>query len=267
MFDSGVGGLSVWQALASLLPEASYHYVADSAHCPYGARSADEIRPLSLGISRFLIEQGASLIVVACNTASAAALEYLRAAFRPRLSSAWCPPSSRPPVPRTAAWVGVLATPTTFGGQLYHDVVAQFGADVRVISQVGEGLVEQVEAGDLDGPKTLALLRHCLAPLLDAGADTLVLGCTHYPFLIPAIRLIAGEAVQIMEPSEAVARQAMRLLGHEPHSNAAPALPAPTLFATTGPLGTFAAVLPRLASRAGPLQPLRWEAGRLGPAL
>ena len=272
LFDSGVGGLSVWRALAALLPEADYRYVADSANCPYGARTAEEIRRLSLGISDWLIEGGADVVVVACNTASAAALTDLRTAY-PDTPFVGMVPAVKPAARAThSGVVGVLATPATFGGRLYQDVVDQFGAGVQVISQIGHGLVEQVEAGELDGPTTREVLRRCLDPLMAAGADTLVLGCTHYPFLIPAIHALAGDALQIMEPSEAVARQVLRVLGlAAPADSRARTLPpggpnitdAPTLFATTGPLPCFERTLLRLVGRRGPLQALRWEQGRL----
>ncbi len=241
--------------------------MADSINCPYGARSADEIRRLSLGISRWLIEEGnADVVVVACNTASAAALEALRTAF-PGTPFVGMVPAVKPAARAThSGVVGVLATPTTFGGQLYHDVVDQFGAGVRVISQIGHGLVEQVEAGELDGPRTREALRCSLDPLVEAGADTLVLGCTHYPFLVPA-SAPGGSTMQIMEPSEAVARQVLRVLGRPAEGGAVP-LPAttpatPAIFATTGPLPAFAHTLSLLVGREGPLQALRWTDGRL----
>jgi glutamate racemase len=211
VFDSGVGGLSVLGELVRQLPHEDFLYLADSAHCPYGPRSAEEIRQLSQAISRFLIDQGAKAIVVACNTASAAALTSLRAAFD--VPFVGMVPAVKPAAALTASRrVGVLATRATVNGTLFNDVVERFAAGVEVLNQVADGLVERVEAGDVDEPATEALLHRYLDPMLTAGIDTLVLGCTHYPFLIPTIRRIAGPTLVILDPSSAVARQAGRVL-------------------------------------------------------
>ena len=212
VFDSGVGGLSVVRSLLHQLPNESLLYVADAMHCPYGTRSEHEIQALSEGISRFLLAEGAKVLVVACNTASAAALAYLRERL-PETSFVGVVPAVKPAVEMTRSGiVGVLATPVTFHGRPYVDVVEHFGAGARVLSTTCAGLVERVEAGDLDGPEPMSLLRACVDPLLRAGADTLVLGCTHYPFLIPALRRIVGDDVQLVEPSEAIAAQTIRVL-------------------------------------------------------
>ena len=262
LFDSGVGGLSVLRALRVALPEERFYYVADSANCPYGPRPAAEIRDLSLGIARFLIAQGAKTIVVACNTASAAALADLRASFD--IPFVGMVPPVKPAAGLSATGVvGVLATPTTFSGALYHDVVERHAASACVISQVCDGLVERVEQGDVAGPETLALLRGCLAPLLAAGADTLVLGCTHYPFLIPAIRRLVGNALQIIEPSEAVARQTLYVLEREGLRRPPKAPLAESVFATTGRQADLERALRQLLGWPHAAIALRWSAGAL----
>jgi len=212
VFDSGVGGLSVVLALWRQLPAEDILYVADTANCPYGPRSIDEIQQLSLGIVRYLLSQGAKAIVVACNTASAAALQLLRDTW-PGLPVIGMVPAVKP----AAAWsrsrvVGVLATPMTLNGALFGDVVRDHAHGVQVISVVCPGLVELVESGDTHSEAALDALRPCLAPMLAGGADALVLGCTHYPFLRAAIDHVSGGRLRIFEPSEAVARQTERVL-------------------------------------------------------
>ncbi len=213
LFDSGVGGLTVLREVIRQLPQCDTIYLADSAHCPYGPRPGQEIRSLSEEITRYLLDRGAQAIVVACNSASAAALSHLRARF-PAVPFVGMVPAVKPAVALTrTGTVGVLATPTTLKGQLFSDVVARFGGGVRVVTQACPGLVEQIEAGDLAGPATEALVRRYLEPLLREGADTIVLGCTHYPFLAPLIQEVMGPEVRVVDPSEAVARQVQRVLG------------------------------------------------------
>ncbi|HRE29622.1 MAG TPA: glutamate racemase, partial [Anaerolineales bacterium] len=181
VFDSGVGGLSVVRHLLRALPEAGVVYVADTAHVPYGPRSLAEVRAFSHAITRYLLDLGASEIVVACNTASAAALKSLRESF-PGVPFVGMEPAVKPAAEQThSGVVGVLATPATFQGELFASVVERFARDVRVLRQTCPGLVEQIEAGRLDTPDTEALLRGWLEPMLQEGIDALVLGCTHYP--------------------------------------------------------------------------------------
>ena len=262
VFDSGVGGLSVLRALLRQLPDESFLYVADSANCPYGPRGHPEIRRLSEGIARYLIARGAKMVVVACNTASAAALASLRAAF-PSIPFVGMVPAVKPAAQMTRSGVvGVLATPATFGGRLYEDVVEHYANGVRVMSAACPGLVERVEEGDLDGPATQALLRQCLMPLLDAGADTLVLGCTHYPFLMPAIRALVGDEVRMLEPSEAVARQAARVLAQMRPQAPRGAAHGHT-FVTTGDPARLAQAVARLLGSEGEVRALHWREGEL----
>ena len=215
VFDSGVGGLSVLAELRRLLPHEDFVYCADSAHCPYGGRPVAEIRALTARSTDFLRAGGAKLIVVACNTASAAGLGALRARYGPALPVVGLVPAVKPAVALTRSrTIGVLATPATLGGTLLDDVVARFAtpAGVRVLPVAAPGLVEAVEAGAENSPATRARLESVLAPLQAAGADVLVLGCTHYPFLRAAIAAVAGPGLTLVDSGLGVARQTRRLL-------------------------------------------------------
>jgi glutamate racemase len=229
VFDSGVGGLSVWREIVRQLPAEDTLYFADQAHIPYGMRSLDEVHRLTEDITRFLLAQGAKLIVVACNTASGAALHALRETF-PDVPFVGMEPAVKPAVEHTRTGiVGVIATPATFEGDLFAGLVQRFGNGFDIHTQACPGLVEAVEAGALDTPETEALLRRYLVPLLEAGPhadmgiDQLVLGCTHYPFLSPAIQRIVGPEVTLIDPAPAVARQVERVLAQ--HDLLAPAGP------------------------------------------
>lgn len=212
VFDSGVGGLSVLRAMRELMPEESVIYFADQGHVPYGPRTMEQIRNFSEAITRFLLVRNAKLIVVACNTASAAALNFLRQTF-PDVDFVGMEPAVKPAAERTMTGkVGVLATPATFQGKLYASVVERFANGVELLQHTCPGLVGQIEKGDLDGGETQAILEGALRPMLEAGIDTVVLGCTHYPFVIPVIEQIVGESVRVIDPAPAVAMQALRLL-------------------------------------------------------
>lgn len=212
IFDSGVGGLSVWREIVRQLPAENTLYFADQAHIPYGQRSLDEVRHLTENVARFLLAQGAKLIVVACNTASGAALHALRETF-PDVPFVGMEPAVKPAVEHTRTGiVGVIATSATFQGDLFAGLVQRFGNGFDIHTQACPGLVEAVESGALDTPETEALLRRYLTPLLDAGIDQLVLGCTHYPFLSPLIQRIVGPEVTLIDPAPAVARQVGRVL-------------------------------------------------------
>jgi glutamate racemase len=214
LFDSGVGGLSVWQEVVRRMPHQVTMYVADSAHCPYGPRPPEEVRCFSRGIVRFLIEQGAGVVVVACNTASAAALGSLRAEFDVPIVG--MEPAVKPAAERTkTGHVGVLATAGTVNGDLFRNTSAHYANGVTVHVGVAKGLVEQVETGQADTPETESLLRIYLQPMIDAGVDQIALGCTHYPFLLPVIRRIVPQGVSVIDPAAAVARQVERVLLQE----------------------------------------------------
>ncbi|MGB9093744.1 MAG: glutamate racemase [Gallionella sp.] len=211
VFDSGVGGLAVLQEIRRELPGEDLLYVADSAHAPYGDKTTLQIEARSIAIAEFLVSRHAKAIVVACNTATGAAVETLRARFS--LPIVAMEPAVKPAAAHTKTGViGVLATSRTITSDNFAKLHQRFGADVRILMQACPGLVEQVEAGKLSGQETRALVERYVLPLLEQQADTIVLGCTHYPFLAPLIREIAGAAVTIMDPSPAIARELRRRL-------------------------------------------------------
>ncbi len=218
VFDSGVGGLSVLRHIRAALPGEDLLYVADSAHAPYGVKSAAFIEARALAIAEFLVGQDAKALVVACNTATSAAIASLRRRFD--LPIVGMEPAVKPAVEATRSGViGVLATSGTLESARFAELVLRFGSKAQVIVQPCPGLVERVESGDLSGPATRVLLSGFVAPLLAQGADTLVLGCTHYPFLEPLLRELAGEHVAIIETGEAVARQLSRRLAEADFSS------------------------------------------------
>ncbi len=212
IFDSGSGGLSVYRELVKVLPRERFVYYSDNAHCPYGEKTAEYIQARARFITRFLLEKGADIIVVACNTATAAAIATLREEY-PSVPFVGMEPAVKPAALGTRTGViGVLATAGTLKGSKYLNTRGRFEDNVRIAEHVGQGFVELVEAGILDGPQAEATVRASLQPLLDEGADIVVLGCTHYPFLRPVIERIAGPGVQVIDPAPAVARQTLRLL-------------------------------------------------------
>jgi len=255
-----VGGLSVWREIVRQLPHEEVLYFADQAHVPYGPRPLSQVREFATAITRFLLDRGAKVIVVACNTASAAALHHLRATF-PQVPFVGMEPAIKPAAQQThSGKVAVLATPATFQGALFASLLDRFARHVTVLPQVCPGLVEQVEAGLLDGAETEELLRRYLEPLVAAGADQLVLGCTHYPFLRPAIERIVGPAVQVIDPAPAVARQTGRVLAARGRLNEGDR-PGRHHFYTSGDPDQFARLVRRLVGDEGPIHPVRWEGG------
>jgi glutamate racemase len=262
VFDSGVGGLSVWREIAAQLPDESSVYFADQGHIPYGPRPMQEIRAFSEAIARFLLGQGCSIIVVACNTASAAALTHLRATF-PGVPFVGMEPAVKPAVQTTRTGrIGVMATPATFQGDLFASVVERFASGVQLVKQVCPGLVEQVETGQLDTPDTEAMLREFLAPMMAAGVDTIVLGCTHYPFLAPAIQRIVGPGVSVIDPSPAVARQVGGVMAQRGLFSVSGEVR--RVFYTSGDAVGFAETVRQLARVSEPtVHPARWEGLRV----
>jgi glutamate racemase len=211
IFDSGLGGLSVLRAVRTLLPAERLVYVADSRYAPYGERDDDFIADRTLAIGEWLVKQGAKALVVACNTATAQSIELVRGQLPIPLIGV--EPGVKPAALQSRSRVaGVLATQVTLRSARFQALVERHAGDLRVLSQPGHGLVEAVERCDIDSPELLALLRGYLQPMLDAGADTLVLGCTHYPFLDTAIRSIVGERLTLIDTSVAIARQLERVL-------------------------------------------------------
>ncbi len=215
VFDSGLGGLAVLKEIRRQLPDEDLLFVADQGRLPYGPRPTAEIQLFAEQISRFLLSQKVKAIVVACNTASAAALAHLRQTF-PNTPFVGMEPAVKPAAAQTQSRVvGVIATQSTCQSEVFASVVERFAKDVRVLSQACPGLVTQVEAGEFQTPQTLKLLHDYLDPLLAAGIDSLVLACTHYTFLTPAIQQVVGPAIRIIDPAPAVAKQVGRVIdGH-----------------------------------------------------
>ena len=211
VFDSGVGGLSVLREIRALLPHEDVLYVADSAHVPYGDKPPAFVRARSMALSQFLLDQGAKAIVIACNTATAIAIADLRAHFAVPIVG--MEPAVKPASTHSRTHcIGVLATSGTLASDKFASLLARFGRDVEVHVQPCSGLVEQVERGALNSDATRALVEKYVTPLARRGVDTIVLGCTHYPFLRPVIAEFAGANVSIIDPNPAVARELRRQL-------------------------------------------------------
>jgi glutamate racemase len=262
VFDSGVGGLSVVREMLAQMPGQPLVYLADQAHAPYGQRSLEEIRDLSDGITRFLLGQSCSVIVVACNTASAAALHWLRRKF-PDLPFVGMEPAVKPAAERTQTrHVGVMATPATFQGELFASLVDRFGKEVTVHTQVCPDLVPLVEAGELETERARDAVLRYVKPLIEAGVDELVLGCTHYPFLRPLIEEMAGPDIEIIDPAPAVARQAARVLAQHGWL-ATGAAPVEHAFFTSGDTGRFTAALRKLLQAPYSAKQAAWHSGGL----
>ena len=211
VFDSGVGGLSVLRHLRALLPFEDFLYVADSAHAPYGIREAPFIRGRAVAIGDFLLAQGVKALVVACNTATAAAINDLRQRYAVPVVA--MEPGIKPAVERSRSKIiGVLATAGTLESARFFSLVNRYAGQAEVITQPCPGLVEAVESNDLSSASTRQMLRRFLLPLLERGADAIVLGCTHYPFLHEQIAALVSADVAIVETGAAVAREVKRRL-------------------------------------------------------
>jgi glutamate racemase len=257
IFDSGVGGLSVLKAIRKRTPNESIVYFGDQGHIPYGPRPKEQIRIFSEAISNFLLERNAKIIGVACNTASAAALKYLREKF-PSVRFVGMEPAVKPAAEHTLTGrVGVLATPATFQGALYASVVERFANGVELFQDTCNGLVQQIEQGNLNGIETRKILENALLPMLEKNIDTVVLGCTHYPFVIPLIQEIVGDKVQVIDPAPAVAKQAQRLLEAGGMANESRSIGEVRLF-TTGDPELLKSRLPLLLGETGEVEGVRW---------
>lgn len=229
VFDSGVGGLSVLRHIRQVLPNERLIYVADSGHVPYGDKPSSHIERRSLALTHFLIEQGADAIVIACNTATAAAAATLRSQFS--IPIVGMEPAVKPAVAATRSGVvGVLATTGTLESARFAALLERYAGKVEIVTQGCPGLVEQVERGDLAGYETRALVERYTAPLLARGADTLILGCTHYPFLAQLITEVAGPDIVLVDTGEAVARQLQRRMQSELPARASGAFTASQFF-------------------------------------
>lgn len=211
LFDSGVGGLSVLREVRAELPHEDLCYVADSAHAPYGDKSPAEIEDRAIAIATFLIARQAKALVVACNTATGVAVETLRQRFPVPIIG--IEPAIKPAVALTTSGViGVLATSQTLASQKFRTLVDAWRGQTEVLLQACPGLVEQIEKGDLASDATRSLVAQYVEPLVARGADTLVLGCTHYPFVSAVIQSVAGPQVRLIDPARAVAREVRRRL-------------------------------------------------------
>ena len=257
IFDSGVGGLSVLRAIRAQMPEESVIYFGDQVHIPYGPRPMEQIRDFSEAITNFFLQHHAKLVVVACNTASAAALKYLREKF-PDVQFVGMEPAVKPAAEQTSTGkVSVLATPATFQGALYASVVERFANGVELFQNTCMGLVQEIERGNLDGDATRKILDDALLPMLEKNIDTVVLGCTHYPFVIPLVQEICGEKVRVIDPAPAVAKQVKRLL--EAGGMKSPlSVRGDVKFYTSGESAAFKSILMKLLGEDGVVERVEW---------
>ncbi len=248
VFDSGVGGLSVLRQVRELLPEADLVYAADRARAPFGTRSLDEVQVISHDISRWLLDSGADCIVIACNTASAAALESIRA-DHPGLPVVGMEPAVKPAAAGTSSGkVAVYATEATFQGRLFDSVVSRFAEGVEVLARACPEWVELVEAGVVAGPEAELMVRTAVEPALEAGADRIVLACTHFSFLATLIEEVAG--IPVIDPAPAVAAQVRRVAPNQDGS-------ARVIVAASGDEAVFERLAREVAGISAPVIPLQ----------
>lgn len=213
VYDSGLGGLTVWREVRRMLPEESLVYLGDGKNCPYGSRPREEIQRLADEAVAFLVAEGCKMVVVACNTATAAAIDFLRKKYVD-LPIVGMEPAVKPACLATRSGVvGVLATERSLDGELFRRTAARYSDGVEVVTTPGRGFVELVENDREETPEAAATVREAMEEMLAKGADQIVLGCTHYPFLLPVLeRVVAGRGVTIVDPSPAVARRVVQLL-------------------------------------------------------
>jgi glutamate racemase len=210
IFDSGIGGTSIWKAIHQLLPNEKTIYLADSKNAPYGQKSKQKIIALSMKNTDFLLEMNCKLIVVACNTATTNAIQELRAKYD--IPFIGIEPAIKPAVTHSKTQIiGILATQGTLNSELFNKTTEKY-QDTKIIEQVGHGLVQLIENGDINSAEITKLLYSYLTPMIEANIDYLVLGCSHYPYLIPQIKKIIPEHIQIIDSGEAVAKQTRNIL-------------------------------------------------------
>ena len=210
IFDSGIGGTSIWKAIHQLLPNEKTIYLADSKNAPYGQKSKEEIVVLSMKNTEFLLEMNCKLIVVACNTATTNAIQELRAKYN--VPFIGIEPAIKPAVTHSKTQIiGILATQGTLNSALFNKTTEKY-QDTKIIEQVGHGLVQLIENGEINSPEMTHLLHSYLNPMIEANIDCLVLGCSHYPYLIPQIKKILPDHIQIIDSGEAVAKQTQNVL-------------------------------------------------------
>ncbi|MDE5730962.1 MAG: glutamate racemase [Alistipes sp.] len=213
VYDSGLGGLTVWREIRRQHPDESLVFLGDGKNCPYGARPAGEVCRLADEAVGSLVAEGCKMVVVACNTATAAAIGFLREKYRD-IPIVGMEPAVKPACLHTRSGVvGVLATARSLDGELFRRTAARYGENIRVLAAVGEGFVELVEENREDTPEALAAVARVLEPMIAAGADQIVLGCTHYPFLLPVLRQVIGDrGIEVIDPAPAVGRRVGELL-------------------------------------------------------
>jgi glutamate racemase len=210
LFDSGIGGTSIWKEIHELLPNENTIYLADSKNAPYGQKSKQEIIELSIKNTEFLLKQNCKIIVVACNTATTNAIKELRAKYK--IPFIGIEPAIKPAALHSKTHkIGILATQGTLNSELFHQTVEQY-QNTKIIEQIGHGLVQLIENGELNSSEMNKLLHDYLQPIIDANIDYLVLGCSHYPYLIPQIEKILPKEIRIIDSGEAVARQTKKVL-------------------------------------------------------
>lgn len=211
IFDSGVGGTSIWKEIHALLPFENTLYLADSKHAPYGIRSTDEIISLSIKNTEFLLHKGCKIIVVACNTATTNAIDVLRSKYS--IPFIGIEPAIKPAALQTQSKaIGILATQGTLSSDLFHKTSKEFAKDIEVIEVIGEGLVPLIESGEIESPLLHQKLEQFIAPMIQRNIDHLVLGCSHYPYLIPTLRKLLSDTVKIIDSGAAVAKQTKAVL-------------------------------------------------------
>jgi len=210
IFDSGIGGTSIWTAIHQLLPNEKTIYLADSKNAPYGQKSKSEIVALSIKNTEFLLDMDCKLIVVACNTATTNAIQELRSKYE--IPFIGIEPAIKPAaINSKTQTIGILATQGTLNSELFNKTTEKY-QDIKIIEQVGHGLVQLIESGNINSPEMTQLLYSYLNPMIEANIDYLVLGCSHYPYLIPQIKKILPEHIQIIDSGEAVAKQTQNVL-------------------------------------------------------
>jgi len=265
VFDSGIGGLTVLNAIQQALPSERLFYFGDTAHMPYGPRTLEEVRTFSEGITQAFLAMDCKMIVIACNTASAAALSDLREQF-PAVPFVGMEPAVKPAVEQTTTGVvGVLATQATFQSDLYASVVERFASSVQVLHQPCPGLVERIESGEFTTPDTEAMLRRWLEPMMARNIDALVLGCTHYPIIRPLIERIVGPDVRVIDPAPFIARQVDRLLDQRDQAAGPDASNGTTVW-TSGDPSLFLAMMGRMGWPPTEVRSATWNEGVLTPA-
>jgi glutamate racemase len=211
IFDSGIGGTSIWKEIQALLPNEDTIYLSDSKNAPYGDKTKEEILYLSIKNTELLIDKGCKLIVVACNTATTNAIEYLRINYD--IPFIGIEPAIKPASIKTKTnKIGILATKGTLNSSLFEKTSASINNDILIIEQIGNGLVELIESGKLYSMEMTAILKKYISPMISSRCDCIVLGCTHYPYLIPQIRKIVGDDIKIIDSGEAVAKQTKNIL-------------------------------------------------------